>query len=282
MFNESVSLEIIKKRIERFRTLCNDLGINTSNRNPVCQRLEAAEWFCAELKPFENQDLDLLVKTGEFLGLMNCLEVLKDRINGTIHVERLVKEATYANEFVELMTADMIERAGFSAVLDEPDVVVGVGDTKIGLACKKLDSAKKLVERIREARDQIQQSGKSGIIVVDVSRIVGYASGAVAATQDDAYHALYLGTERLWSQVASQVIKKIQGSLVGSVLFCNLQFYGVRHSVDYENRIINYTPFSAAYLDLRSRRGRPISVETLENAIMRQGANHPESSFGYR
>ncbi|MBI3292817.1 MAG: hypothetical protein HYZ73_08440 [Elusimicrobia bacterium] len=188
-------------------------------------------------------------------------------------MNRLVQEARYANELVELMAAWIVEKAGHPVSLDEPDVVAHVGNVRVGLACKKLDSKRKLIQRIREGRDQIQNSGMEGIIVVDVSKIVEYQTGAVARTEDDAYHALSVSTGRLWEDVERGVLAKLQGTSVGSVLFCDFQFYGIQRSIDHGAKIAHYTPFQAGYLSLRSRRNRHAAIETLEDAIMKLGLN---------
>jgi hypothetical protein len=269
MANASISSDEIKKKADAFRILCAELSISTTNKNSICQRLLAAEAFCAAQKPFSDVDREILIKSGEFFSLAECLEQLKDRIKGTLHVKKLLSERTYANELAELETAVLCERAGYPAVLDEPDVVASVGTEAVSFACKRIESDGALMKRADEACDQIARYNRPGIAVIDVSRIVQCNPDVVFQTEDQATQFLMDSTEKLWKRFEPQLLKKMQEPLLNSYLWIASQFCCIQRHVDHANKKIQVVSFRPVFLSFRSRtRGRAACVVKLEDAIL--------------
>ncbi|MGH9896602.1 MAG: hypothetical protein ACREA0_32310, partial [bacterium] len=55
---------------------------------------------------------------------------------------------------------------------EEPDLVIGSGEDRIGLACKRPRSVRGLMERIKEGADQISRSRIPGMIVIGLEAIL--------------------------------------------------------------------------------------------------------------
>lgn len=72
----------------------------------------------------------------------------------------------------ELYLASRFKRAGFAVMPEEPDVLCEYRGWHLSIAAKRLRSATKVAERIREASDQIVKSNRPGIIALDISSIL--------------------------------------------------------------------------------------------------------------
>ncbi|MCJ7543919.1 MAG: hypothetical protein MUP47_05030 [Phycisphaerae bacterium] len=69
----------------------------------------------------------------------------------------------------ELYVAAICKRAGLSPQFAEPDIICRLGDTRYGLAVKRLQSVDRFQERFRKCCDQIDKSGLPGYAVMDLS-----------------------------------------------------------------------------------------------------------------
>lgn len=70
----------------------------------------------------------------------------------------------------ELLVAATCALGGFSDVLlDEPDVTAILGETKWGIAVKRVKSAAAISDNVRDAAEQIRKSGLPGMVFLDVS-----------------------------------------------------------------------------------------------------------------
>src|SRR5262249_19728527 len=69
----------------------------------------------------------------------------------------------------ELYIAAVFRRAGYEVQLEEPDVLVKVRGSWVGIAAKRPKTPKKIERRLREGRKQIERLGKPGIVAIDVS-----------------------------------------------------------------------------------------------------------------
>jgi hypothetical protein len=88
----------------------------------------------------------------------------------------------------ELHTAAMFRLGGYQVTLEEPDVVVGTSWGQIGLAAKRPRSPANLDNLFKDADEQIERSGRQGIVVIDISFVNNPDDMHVQT--DDALHGL--------------------------------------------------------------------------------------------
>ena len=73
----------------------------------------------------------------------------------------------------ELELWAILKRRSFHAILEEPpDIVVKFGDSRIGIACKKLYSEKHVQNVLSEAVAQIEATSDFGIVAVNIDDLV--------------------------------------------------------------------------------------------------------------
>ena len=92
----------------------------------------------------------------------------------------------------ELYIAAVFRRAGYKVRLDEPDVILQVRGSTVGIAAKRPKTPKKIERRLREARNQIERVGKPGIVAIDVSVVQNPRNGIIVVDHPD---ELYLPTK---------------------------------------------------------------------------------------
>lgn len=71
----------------------------------------------------------------------------------------------------ELHVASMFRLGGYDVTLEEPDVVVDTSWGSVGIAAKRPRSAANLDNVFKDADDQIERSGRQGIVAVDISYV---------------------------------------------------------------------------------------------------------------
>jgi len=98
-----------------------------------------------------------------------------------VHARKLVAGQFWAgeegdgsrDEQLELWIAAQAIKAGATAVLAEPDVVVDVGDLRFVVAAKRPRSQETLRGHFKKAVEQITASGHRGLVAVDLSQVLG-------------------------------------------------------------------------------------------------------------
>jgi hypothetical protein len=83
----------------------------------------------------------------------------------------------------ELFVASVLAHGGVRGIrLGEPDLRIQAGDQEIGVAVKRLTSARKMTTRVREAIRQIRRQDMTGLIVVNLD---AYADSRGSAAPDE-------------------------------------------------------------------------------------------------
>jgi hypothetical protein len=127
----------------------------------------------------------------------------------------------------ELFTAALCRRAGYSILLEEPDVVVKHPISDFGIAAKRIKSVNKLSHRIKKAKDQILKSEMDGVICLDVTplhnptnafMIVEDPQIAINEVQRIADHFLHRNVKKIRSLIGTEEI-------FGFMVFMGSLFY---------------------------------------------------------
>lgn len=92
------------------------------------------------------------------------------------------------NKQFELLTAALLRRAGFNAVLREPDICVTSTQPPFSIAVKRPLSRKNFRHLVRDAQKQIARALLPGVLAIDVSRLINPRNGYLASASFKTAH----------------------------------------------------------------------------------------------
>jgi len=127
------------------------------------------------------QELSLAVKTilEQYLivrAIHEPSDALKERLRwlleGNVCPGRKSKTQPYDVQF-ELFAGATLMHAGIQGIrLEEPDWRIPAGDREVGIAAKRVSSRNNFTKLVRKAVSQIRGHGGSGVIVLNLDRLV--------------------------------------------------------------------------------------------------------------
>jgi hypothetical protein len=151
------------------------------------------------------------------------------------------------NTEFELYIATLISLGGMAVRFDEPDVVFPYDGAEVGIAAKRLTSAKQLGKRCREAADQIRRSRRRGFIALSADVLVRELTPREPTDEDrPVYKRLVAPLIKLEESLARK------DYLLGTILIANSQhwsFSGVRPKY-WTKELQRHWPFARSDHDL--------------------------------
>lgn len=139
------------------------------------------------------EELVRIVRLGEALKILGFAD---EDANLPSKLEELRSDA-FAKAYFELKIALVYARSGFKVRLlkpakgsKSPDMLIGQAEIETFIECKKRESESEsslaakvggVVDRIRDAREQIASVGKHGIVYIEVEDNLDYSSPAIQA-----------------------------------------------------------------------------------------------------
>lgn len=209
---------------------------NISNSSRLHQSLRAIE-SNTFTRAYVNTSEDYALEAKSALADAIQLDMIftnEDKIRGLNHdhIKRLASgklvpgttgtDQTGHNMQFELFIAATCAQAGMSVQLAEPDVLVTHKGVVFSIAVKRLTSAAKLGERLREATKQIERAAPhNGFVFIDISEALNPQSVAVATQQSATIgNRLYKRLERdletnLEFLVALEKLRETPGKTLG-------------------------------------------------------------------
>lgn len=92
-------------------------------------------------------------------------------------IKKMIKDPTLSQDnrksspgrdaVFELYVFAFCAAAGLAPQFEEPDITCSIGDIRYSLAAKRIKSAERIPERVKDARDQIERSRIPGVIILD-------------------------------------------------------------------------------------------------------------------
>jgi hypothetical protein len=208
----------------------SDIGVFVKDMRWLSDHLDPA---CL---PFNDADgkkwRDALFRTTQAFNIAFTFQGLRDttippskfdRIQQTLDVLNERGNSQAPDNFFELEIAGRLSKhlAPNSIAFEEPDIVINYPSGKVGIACKYLQSKKKLPTRINEAAIQGQRTGMPYLVMVDVSQLyrsnIG-AKGIHVDTKDELISDIDDFVSQLMSNQMNSINKAFEKGAGGVVI----------------------------------------------------------------
>lgn len=151
--------------------------LSESNRRSVLQAMLPAVSKGSWDHPFKNS-FRALVDARTFVIIVNNLLAdlddsdLRDLISGHFDPAQDKPDNRGRDRDFELFIGAVARRAGITATLGEPDLVLSTEGVDVSIAAKRLSSRKKVGDNLDKAAKQILLAERPGFIFADVTRIL--------------------------------------------------------------------------------------------------------------
>lgn len=174
----------IKEKALAVENLYADSGVQLPGTADLARLIANAKtlsdsWLMGQA---ENHPMTLLFRVGHFDRIADAVLPLRDVADRTRFLNALAsgsldllerKQSNAKDVLWELELWAILNRRSFVATLEEPpDLIVEFGDTRIGIACKKLYSEKHVQNVLSQAVAQIEESFDFGIVAVNIDDLV--------------------------------------------------------------------------------------------------------------
>jgi hypothetical protein len=181
-FDPASVAEAAEKAIERFK----DIGIrvHSESRLPAARRTMEATVGLRSFDPANraraDEIADATLTIFDLFKIAECavegaeqarIDKIKLALAGRIDDRRGRSCPSRSAQF-ELVLGSWISTSGRGVSLGEPDLIAMLETGAFGIAAKRLASRSMIVARTREAIDQIESSGRIGIVALNLDRIV--------------------------------------------------------------------------------------------------------------
>lgn len=166
--------------------------------------------------PIYTESLTESLEVGRMTPFLNTVpkEVLKPLLNRIVRGPVLPSDESPSsnqarNVQFELSLAALLERAGVSASFREPDLRCQIGEVTFLVACKRIQSTKKLNTRINEATVQLERQlrglpeNAGGVVAISLSSVLATTDGKPTAIASQAD-----GLRRMQSQIEEFVNRR--------------------------------------------------------------------------
>lgn len=152
--------------------------------------------------------LEPILDTMDDIAVNNRGSVIKKLLGDAVIPRAKQRSAVGRDLQAELLVAATCVKGGMGNVsLDEPDVRAEVEGQQLGIAVKRLKSANRLDDRLRDATRQIERSGLLGVVFMDISLAFNQDSTPVLAPSEEAFR-------RAHRERVQQIIQDREGIFV--------------------------------------------------------------------
>lgn len=174
-----------------------------------------------------------------------CPRMIVDAISKDNVDEALAKNKKGRNTQFELFIASKYKQAGYDIQFGEPDLFFYHRDNRYNIACKRPQSNRKILKRIKEASKQISSHNGFGIIALDLTP----TSIKNFNWKSDLSFIIESGQDLIWNSFLHSKRNKIE-ELVGKNASIIHVYGGLNHKIQ---KSLSYALFDYA-LEIKSNR----------------------------
>jgi hypothetical protein len=245
-----------------YNSVCNEDGSSRgfiSENNPDFNVAREALRDFSQLEFFFDQITNDSKKS-------NYSSILKQIAKDSVLPQDDKQESRGRDAQAEVFVFAVCKKAGMNPLFEEPDFTCYVEDKKYGIAVKRIKNLSKIKTRLCEGARQIQDSGLSGIISVEVTIAVNSKNYNIVTKKDE--QKLKEWWTKKMEKTVNRELKDFQSEQVRGIFLhehCPVCFEGC-----YELRTMNYgisTAKSSAGKD-EWRKFKAVFLSGLPNLVM--------------
>lgn len=150
-------------------------------------------------------------------------QYFRDMSNGTINLWNAAPSKAKDTEWELLLWSQLNNTFPGAARLAEPDIVLQLAHRRIGIACKRVYSFRRVIDQIRSGARQLKANNLSGIVALAFDPYEGNQDGYCllkAPTMEDAGGATFNYFGQIWKRAGAEVIRKylIPNKVIGLII----------------------------------------------------------------